>query len=276
MKLYITLDVEGVTTVTAKEQGSHGSPEWNYMRVLLTQEINAAIEGAQAAGAEEFLVNEGHGKQRNIIPHELRREALLLTGREKLLHYMHRIDDGYEGMFMVGFHAGPDKQHAVLPHTFYAFDLQVNGITLSEVGLGMALAGHFNIPTLMVTGDHETCLEAQGHIPNIETVAVKEGVNTVSAIHLHPEVAQERIKETAQRAIERRGEIEPFFIEPPYVMDIQLYQSLMADVQGLIPGCERTGARSVRYRADSFYEIFKLFLLSSHLSMTTYGLSVMG
>ena len=91
MKLYITFDVEGVTWVTSKEQSSHGSPEWNYMRQLLTQEVNAAIESALEAGAEEILVNEGHSKHRNIIPHELNRAALLLTGREKLLHYMHQI-----------------------------------------------------------------------------------------------------------------------------------------------------------------------------------------
>jgi len=275
MKLYITLDVEGVTTVTAKEQGSHGSPEWNYMRGLLTKEINAAIEGAMEAGVEQFLVNEGHSKQRNIIPHELNRAALLLTGREKLLHYMHRINDGYEAMFMIGFHAGPATQYAVLPHTFHAYDLQVNGITLSEVGLGMALAGHFNVPTLLVTGDQATCLEAQELVPNIETAAVKEGISTVTAIHLHPEVAQEKIKETAKLAIERKDEIKPFVIEPPLVMDIQLYQSLMADMHEFIPGCERTGVRSVRFKSDSFYEIFKMFLLSSHLSMTTKGLSVM-
>jgi D-amino peptidase len=275
MKVYISLDVEGVTTVTAKEQGSHGTPEWNDMRVLLTQEINAAIEGAMEAGVEEFLVNEGHGKHRNVLPRELNRNALLLTGREKLLHIMHGISADFAGMFMIGLHAGPGKQHAVLPHAFHAFHLQVNGITLSEVGMGMALAGHFNVPTLMVTGDQETCLEAKELVPNMETVAVKEAVSTVSAIHLHPEVAQEKIKEAAKRAVERKDEIMPFVIEPPLVMDIQLYQTLMADVQELVPGCERTGPRSVRYKSDSFYEIFKLFMLSSHLSMTTHGLSVM-
>lgn len=275
MKLYITLDIEGVTWVTSKEQGSHGSPEWSYMRTLLTQEINAAIEGAMEAGADQFLVNEGHSKQRNIIPHELNRAALLLTGREKLLHYMHRIPEGFDAMFMIGFHAGPGKQHAVMQHTFHAYDLQVNGITLSEVGLGMALAGHYNIPTLLVTGDEETCLEAKELVPNIETVAVKKGVSNVAAIHLHPAVAQEKIRQTAKRAIERKDEIKPFFIKPPLVMDIQLYQSLMADMHEFIPGCERTSARSVRFKADNFFDLFKMFLLSSHLSMTTKGLSVM-
>lgn len=275
MNLYITLDVEGVTTVTNLEQVRHGNAEFGATRSLLTQEINAAIDGALAAGVEEILVNEGHGQHRNVIPGELNRRARLLTGRSKLFHLMQGIDRGFEAMFMIGYHAGAGKRYGVLGHTFHAFNCTVNGIYMSEIGLCTALAGYYGVPTALVTGDEESCRDALDLIPNMETVAVKEGVSAASAINLHPAVAQEKIRQAAGRAIERLPEIKPFVIEPPLTMELDLYSPLMGDMHDLIPGCVRTGDRSVRYEADDFAELFKFFLLSSTLSMTTYGLGVM-
>lgn len=275
MKVYITIDAEGVTHVTSLDQVRHGTPEFADMRKQLTKEINAAIDGARAAGAEDFLVNEGHGKHRNVIPEALDRTARLMTGREKLLHYMHGVNGGYDAMFMIGFHAGPGNRRAVLAHAFHVYDLTINGVHYSEIGLGMGLAGHYGVNTVLVTGDDQACAEAKALVPEIETVAVKEGISDASAIHVHPDVAVELIQDGARRALERRDEIPPLTPDPPLVMDIQLYSSLMADMHEYIPGCERTGDRSVRFQSNDFLELFKLFLLSSTLSMTTKGLTVM-
>jgi D-amino peptidase len=275
MNVYITLDVEGVTTVTALEQVKHHAPEFAATRNLLTGEINAAIEGALEAGAREFLVNEGHGQHRNVIPEQLHPAARLLSGRNKLLHMMHGIDAGHEAMFMIGYHAGAGKRLGILGHTFHAYDCRVNGRYFSEVGLCMALAGHYGVPTLLVTGDEETCREAREQVAGLETAAVKEAISANSAIHLHPHVAQERIHAAANRAIKRAAEIKPLVVKPPLEMELQLYSPLMADMHEYIPGCERTGDRAVRYQADDFLALYKFFLLSSTLSMTTFGLGVM-
>lgn len=275
MDVYLTLDVEGVTTVTNLEQIRQGEPEFSATRILLTEEINAAIAGALAAGANNILVNEGHGKHRNVIPKELNPKARLLTGRHKLFHLMHGIDRGFGAMFMIGYHAGAGKQYGILGHTFHAFNCTVNGRYMSEIGLCVALAGYHGVPTILVTGDEESCRDALDLVPNMETVAVKEGISAAAAIHLHPTVAQEKIREAAERAVKRVDDIPPFVMEPPLTMAMDLYSPLMADMHDLIPGCERTGDRSVRYQADDFAEMFKFFLLSSTLSMTTYGVGVM-
>jgi len=275
-QVYITLDAEGVAGVTSLDQVKHGAPEFGAMQAQLTKEINAAIDGARAAGAATFLVNEGHGKHRNVIPEQLHRSARLLAGRNKLLHYMHGIDGGFDAMFMVGYHAAAGQRYGVLSHTFHAYDLHINGRRFSEIALGMALAGHFGVPTMLVTGDAEACRDARNLVPELETVVVKEGLSGIASINLHPAVVREQIAGAAQHAIERRDEIPPFIVEPPLVMDIQLYNTLMADINEYIPGCERTSDRTVRFQADSFLELFKLFLLSSNLSMTTSGLMVMG
>jgi D-amino peptidase len=275
MQIYITIDVEGVTTVTALDQVKHGAPEFAATRHLLTEEINAAIDGALEAGVAGFLVNEGHGQHRNVLPEQLNRTARLLTGRNKVLHMMHGIDGGYQGMFMIGYHAGAGQRLGILGHTFHAYDCSVNGRYFSEIGLCIGLAGHFGVPAVLVTGDTEACRDAGDLVPGIETVAVKETISANAAIHLHPHIAQERIRAAARRAVERLGEIKPFAIDPPLVMELQLYSPLMGDMHEYIPGCERTGDRSVRYQADDFVTLFKFFLLSSTLSMTAHGLGVL-
>ena len=275
MKIYFSTDLEGVASVTALEQVKHGSPEFADTRKLFTAEVNAAIEGALSAGADQFLVNEGHGKHRNILPEKLHRKAKLITGRNKMLHLMQGIDEGHDGMFMVGFHVGPGSKNGVLGHTFHAFNLRVNDQPLTEVGLCMGLAGYYEVPTLLVTGDAQTCQDALTLTPDIESAAVKEAISGNSAKHMHPLDAQDLIREKAAKAVEKVDDIDPFFIEHPYVMDIDLYSTLMADMNEYTPGCERTGSRSIRLHTDDYEELFKLFLLSSTLSMTAYGLSVM-
>jgi D-amino peptidase len=275
MQIYITLDVEGITTVTALEQVKHGAPEFGPVRHVLTQEINAAIEGALAAGVEGFLVNEGHGQHRNVLPELLNESARLLTGRNKLFHMMHGIDGGYQGMFMIGYHAGAGRRNGILGHTFHAYECTVNGRYFSEIGLCVGLAGHFGVPAVLVTGDNEACRDAADLVPGIETVVVKEAISANAAIHLHPRLAQERIRAAARRAIERVGDIKPFSMPPPFVMDLALYSPLMGDMHEYIPGCERTGDRSVRFQADDFVSLYKFFLLSSTLSMTAHGLGVL-
>lgn len=275
MNLYITIDMEGVTTVTSLEQVQHGSPEFEPTRRLLTDEINAAIEGSLEAGVQEILVNEGHGKHRNVIPERLNKAARLLTGRNKLLHMMQGVDRGYEGMFMMGYHAGAGKASGILGHTFHAYECRVNDRVFSEIGLCMGLAGYYGVPALLVTGDQEACRDAREMVPDLETVAVKEAISANSAIHLHPQIAQQKIRDAARRAIKRRDEIRPLIVTEPLVMELQLYGPLMADIHGLIQGCERIDDRTVRYEAANFKELFKFFLLSSTISMTTYGLGVL-
>ena len=273
--IYVTIDLEGVTGVTALDQVRHGSPEFHDTRLRLTDEVNAAIAGAREAGLASVLVNEGHGQHRNIVPERLDQEARLLTGRNKLLHYMHGIDGGFDGAFFIGYHAGAGERDGVLGHTFHAARCLINDRPFTEVSLGMALAGHHGVPTLLVTGDEATCRHARACVAGIETVAVKEAISANAAVHMHPDAAQRAIREAAQRALARADDIQPFIVPSPHVLDLHLYSPLMADLHEYVPTCQRMGDLHVRYTASDMADAFRFFLLSSTLSMTASGLGVM-
>src|SRR5436190_20314089 len=231
MKLYIMTDMEGVAGVVSSVD--FGAPDSRYYEVgreLTTLETNAAIEGALDAGADEFLVVDGHGHGA-IDPLKLHSAARLLTGRP--MGYPFGCDQSFDAAFIVGQHAKANTDGGHLAHSgsFGVEDQLLNGRSLGELGINLLFVAYFGVPTVLITGDLACAREAQALVPQIETMAVKEGWRrgapagltadearryNGAAVHLHPEVARQRIREAARRALERRQEIPRFWIEPPY------------------------------------------------------------
>ena len=231
MKIYIMTDMEGVAEVVSSDD--YCAPDSRYYevsRTLTTLETNAAIVGALEAGAQEFLVVDGHGHG-SINPLRLHPAARQLAGRP--IGYPFGCDASFDAAFVVGQHAKANTLGGHLCHTgsFSTDDQVLNGHSLGELGLNMLFAAYFGVPTVLVTGDVACCQEAHALVSEIETVAVKEGLPrpvpagltgeqvraaTGAAIHLHPDVARAGIKEGARRAVTRRREIPRYWIEPPY------------------------------------------------------------
>jgi D-amino peptidase len=226
-------DLEGVAGVINFDDFC--TPEGRYYEVargLLTEEVNAAIEGLIEAGADEFLVVDGHGYG-GINPSILHPSAKLLAGRP--LEYPFGCDGTFDCAIIIGQHAKSNTDGGHLCHTgsFEVEDLSINGISLGELGCNMLFASYFKVPTILVSGDKAACEEALNLVPNLEVAPVKEGIkrgiasgltaveNKIfngAAIHLSSQKACEIIKERAKRALKRKDEIRPFWISPPYEM----------------------------------------------------------
>jgi len=237
LKVYVMTDLEGVAGVVNFDD--YATPEGRYYEVareLTTMEVNAAVEGLLEAGADEVLVVDGHGHGA-INPLLLHPEAKLLAGRP--LGYPFGCDKTFDAALIIGQHAKSNTDGGHLCHTgsFVVEDLQINGISLGELGCNMLFAAYFGVPTVMVSGDKAACEEALALVPNIEVAPVKEGMKRGSAsgltaeenklyngaaVHLHPKKARELIKEKAKRGLERCEEIKPFWIEPPYELVAKL------------------------------------------------------
>lgn len=61
MKVFVVSDLEGVSGVTKPGQTTGGAPMFEESRRLYTEEINACVRGASAAGATEIVVMDCHG-----------------------------------------------------------------------------------------------------------------------------------------------------------------------------------------------------------------------
>jgi len=224
-------DMEGVAGVVSSVD--YGTPDSRYYetgRTLTTLETNAAIEGALEAGATEFLVVDGHGHGA-IDPLKLHPAAQLLIGRP--MGYPFGCDRSFAAAFIVGQHAKANTDGGHLCHTgsFGVEDLRLNNRSLGELGINQLFIAYFGVPTVLVTGDRACCEEARTLVPEVETVSVKEGLKrgvpagltaeqatryNGAAIHSHPDVARQRIREGARTALKRRAEIPRFWLEPSY------------------------------------------------------------
>ncbi|HUY99582.1 MAG TPA: M55 family metallopeptidase [Thermomicrobiaceae bacterium] len=267
MKVYLSVDIEGVAGVVDRAHGNRdGGPEYELGRRLMTEETNAAIEGALAAGATEFVVNDSHGQMRNIVPELLNPKASLIQGRIKHAFMVEGLDDSFDAVFLVGYHAPAGVRDGVLNHAFHPYELRYNGRVWSEIGLSASVAGHYGVPVALVTGDAAAVRVAEATIPPHVGVSVKRGITRLAGESLHPTEARARIRDAAQRAIERLGESRPLRLETPITVEMDFYYSPQADVAALIPTLERVGDRTVRFQAGDAAEAYKTFLATYYIT----------
>jgi D-amino peptidase len=260
MKVFISADMEGISGVVDATQTRMEEKEYERARKLMTGEVNAAIEGALAAGATEILVNDSHGSMRNILIEELNPLAELITGSPKPLSMMQGIGPGYDACFFIGYHAQAGASPSILDHTYYGrvvYQATINGHVLGETGVNAALAGYFGVPVALVTGDRVLCQEARAIMGDIETVIVKEAYGRLAAKCLPPERARALIREASQRALSRN--CAPFVIAPPYTLVLEVLNTALADMAELLPGARRTGPRRLEYVADDYLTLYKAF-----------------
>ena len=76
MRVHVISDMEGVAGIVKWEQVSGGEPLFEEGRRLYTEEINAAVRGAKAAGATEIVVMDCHGAGKGWTFNSLVPEAL--------------------------------------------------------------------------------------------------------------------------------------------------------------------------------------------------------
>ena len=259
MKLYISADMEGVSGVVNSAQTSikQEAKEYERARAWMTGEVNAAIEGALAAGATEIVVNDAHGSMRNILLEELNPIAQLVTGAPKPLSMMQGIDEGYDAAFFIGYHAQAGSTYGTLSHTYSGrvYSVVLNGRPVGELGLNAALAGHFGVAVVLVTGDQALIDEARSILGDIETVAVKQAYGMCAARCLAPSKARQLIKEAAARAVQKGGT--PFVVSSPITLTVGFQRSVHAEMAELVPGTRRMDSRTIEFVHEDMPTLYR-------------------
>ena len=272
MKILIASDMEGITGITNWDQVTPGHPEYVRFREMMTGDVNAAIRGAFDAGADEVIVADGHWNGSNILIEELDARARLNSGSPSPLSMMQGIDQNVDGAFFIGYHARQGSQGAVLDHTWSntcVANVWLNDLIAGEYTLNAALAGHFNVPILMISGDQTVCAQTTEQIGALETAVVKQATGHFSADCLPPDVSQNLIEAAAQRATKnlmKKTAPKPFALKTPINVTVELNSSDMADKAMLMPGVARDGLK-LSFKADDMlkaYSAFRALVLMSY------------
>ncbi len=257
--------MEGITGVTNWDQVDPNHAEYPRFRRLMTSDINAAIRGVCDAGEEDILVTDGHDRGTNILIEELDPCAHLICGDYTPLAMVQGIDQGIDGVIFVGYHARAGSQSAILDHTWSSrrvANLWLNDVLVGEYGLNGAVAGHFNVPVLMLTGDQTACAQASELLGNIETVVVKTALSRMAAECLPPQVTEELIQKAASQAVKRlqAGDApKPFVIASPVHVTLDFTTSDQADQASLLPGSKRLDGRRLAFKAEDMLAAYFAF-----------------
>jgi len=273
VKVLISADMEGTCGVVSwvhvmpPEYVGDSEPsnqsEYDRARARMTAEVNAAIEGAMAAGAEEVIVNDSHDGMRNLLPDALDPRCRFISGSDKPFGMMQGIDlPGIGAVFYTGYHAKAGTPAAPLAHTWTGWvnDVRFNGLSTGEFGLNAAVAGHFGVPVTLVTGDDKAVAQTQALLgPQVAGAVVKEGISTFAALHLHPQRAQDLIRDAAFQAVHNAAGAAPYAFPANCRVELDFEHQARADQAVLIPGVERAGERTVAWTAKNGAENYLMF-----------------
>ncbi len=262
LKVFISVDMEGVCGVVHWEDVSRSGKDYGLFRRLMTEETNAAIEGALAAGATEILVRDSHGSARNILPDLLHPSAELIRDwAYSPLSMMEGIDETFDAVIFIGYHARANTPDATLDHTMSSsavYEVTLNGKKMPEAGINAFIAGNFRVPVVLVAGDKAICQQVTELFGEVETVTVKEGIGNAAKM-LHPKKAQELIKKKTTEALNRVSDFKPFTFTPPYTMDVTFRDEWRAENASWLPGAKRKTSTTVSYTSNDWMDVLRFF-----------------
>lgn len=258
LKIYISADMEGVTgVVTAEQLGPQGF-EYERFRQFMTDEVNAAIEAARAAGATEILISDSHGNGQNLLIDQFPEDIQVVRSWPRPLMMMQGIDESFDGAIYIGYHASTGNTRGVRAHTMSSANLtsvKLNGIEVSEGAINAAIAGHFGVPILMVSGDDATIDEIRSLVGDVEGAVVKWNYGFHSARTLTPEAGRKLIGEKVSAALARIDDFEPYSVgESPIQVDIRFKNYLPAEKLAYLPIVERLDSHTIRFEAADMIE----------------------
>ena len=267
MRVFVVSDLEGVSGIVKTGQIVGGKPLYDESRRLYTEEINAAVRGAKAAGATEIVVMDCHGAGEewtfNSLVPDLLDEACDYVVQDEWTEYTEFLESGVDAALFVGMHARAGTRGGVMAHTISGRDYQnlwFNGTLVGETGINAALCGTWGCPVLLVTGDDAACREGTELLgPGLVTVAVKQGLGAQGARNVAPLRARKLIEDGARRALGDLGAVAPYDPGRPCEIRVEFKNTRTPDTLRYRAGVERVDPRTIVSRADTWWEAWKQF-----------------
>ena len=273
MKVHIISDMEGVAGIVRGEQTLGGHEMYEEGRKLYTEEINAAVRGAKAAGAKEIVVMDHHGAGKawsfNSLVHDMLDPACEYVVQSSWTQYTEFLEEGCDACLLVGMHAMAGTPDGVLNHTVSGrewFNLRFNGVLVGESAINAAMCGNWDCPVLLVTGDEAACREGKALLGDgLTTVAVKKGIGFKAARNLTPILARELIEEGARNALKDLKAVQPYDPGRPAEIEVDFMHTVEVEKYRGRAGIEVTGTRSIVARAEDWWTAWKNLFLEPSL-----------
>ncbi len=269
-KIFISVDLEGVTGVVQPTQLGPDGFEYQRAREWMTGEINAAIQGIRDAGPADVVVCDSHGNGQSVLIDKLPDDVRIVRGFPRPLEMMQGIDDTFAAALFVGYHASEWTAGAVRGHTISSARLlgvRLNGMEVSEGIYNAALAGQFGVPVAFVSGDRLAVTQLQAAVPGVEGAIVKEPYGYHSALTVTPARGQALIRDGVRRAMAKIGTLQPYRVKTAIDLEVGFKLTLDAERASFTPGLTRADAHSVKGTFPDMLTITRLLQVIANLEM---------
>ena len=261
-KVFISADMEGISGIVGSDQLSATGAEYGRSRTLMAGDVNAAIRGARAGGATQVVVNDSHGSMRNLRLEDLERDVSLISHSFKPAGMMEGLDETFDAVLFVGYHAQAGTASGLFAHTGSAVvaDIRVNGRSVGEGGLNTMIAEWYGVPVALVTGDDVAVKQVAASARGARLVVVKRAINQRAA-ELRPldrvrddiqNAAREGVK-TAVRTAPARGRA--------YNVELRFTDTVIPEVAAHLPGMSRPSPDTIAFTADTMPRAYTLIRL---------------
>jgi D-amino peptidase len=258
-KIYISVDMEGISGVNGDDQTAAGQPEYGRARKLMAEDANAAIRGAFAGGATEVVVNDSHGSQRNLLPEDLDPRARLISHSFKRYGMTEGLDESFDAVLFIGYHAKASAPRGLFAHTGSGVvrDLQINGVSVGEGGMNAAMAAWHGVAVALVTGDDAAVEEVKAIAQGVKGVAVKRAINTRAVELLPLAEARRQIEAGAKEAVAAAKKPAPVR-KGPYAVRMQFRDVTIPEVASAFREIERPAPDTLAFQRDALPEAYRL------------------
>ncbi len=263
LKVYISADMEGITGVASVDQLGPANFEYQQARQWMTADVLAAIEGARAAGATEFVVSDSHGNGESLLIDKFPTDIPISIVRSfpRPLGMMEGIDSTFAAVMFVGYHASTSSTTGVRAHTISSALLTriaLNNVSMSEAGINAAIAAQYGVPVVMITGDDQIVAESKQRFGGaLEGVAVKRAIGFHSTATLTPDAGQKLIRAAAKTALEHRAQMKPYRVTTPITLDISMKNYRPVELLSYLPNTQRIDSHTIRFIGKDMTEVSK-------------------
>jgi D-amino peptidase len=273
-KILISVDMEGIAGVVTGAQLGPAGFEYQRFRQFMTDETLAAIDGAIEAGAKEIVVADSHGNGQNLLIEKLPDDVVIIRSWPRRFGMVAGIDESFDGVMLIGYHASTHNPEGVRAHTFSSAKLtkvSVNDISVSE-GMWVAMvAGHFNVPVIMISGDNIATKEVKDFLGDVEVAVVKEAMGFHSAKTRTPAMAAKIIKEASNRAVKKIKNTNSYKLQGADVrLEVTFKNYQPSEILAYLSIVERIDSHTIRFVGKDMVEVadFFVFLMEYNAGST--------
>jgi D-amino peptidase len=258
LKVYISVDMEGVAGVVTADQLGPGGFEYERFRQFMTNETLAAVRAAKESGATEIVVSDSHGNGENLLIEQFPKDVRIIRSWPRRGEMMAGVDSSFDAAMFVGYHASTTNPRGVRAHTFSSAHLArvaLNGNAVTEGEFNAAYAGAVGVPVIFASGDDAAMEELRSRLGNIETVETKKSLGFHSAETLTPEASSEKIRAGVKAALSRLRDFKPYVLKAPITLELTFKNYTPAEVLSYLRTVQRVDSHTIRFVGKDMAEV---------------------